>query len=215
MSVNKATQARLAVGALIVGSTAGDREGATAIVVLGAGSPSVGVNVNTFGGAGVLTVSTPVPQAFIVSGPNVFPTNGVLGVTTGSGVQYVSYTGISGSTFTGCAAFGGAAGVIAAGPVSLIQVSPSTLYRATNLAVAINPGTVGANLYVQVSVPLVGVRVGDHVIATPPAAIEASLTWNAFVAGNDAVTLRLSNATAGSQTTIARTWQFLWLKFVP
>lgn len=215
MSVNKATMARLAVGALVVGSSPGEREGASAVIVLGSASASVGTNVNTFSGAGVLTVSAPIPVAFLSSGPNVFPTAGVLGVTTGSGVQYVSYTGISGSTFTGCSAFGGAAGVIAAGPVSLLQISPSILYRLTNAAVAVNPGTVGAAAYVQVSVPLTGVRVGDHVIATPPAAIEASLTWNAFVSGNDAVTLRLSNSTASPQTTVARTWQFLWLKLVP
>lgn len=73
--------------------------GATTTVAAGSNS----VNVNTFAGSGTLNVASTTG----------FPTSGALTVNTGSGYVTITYTGVGGTTFTGCTCSG--AGVLATG----------------------------------------------------------------------------------------------------
>ncbi len=79
---------------------------------------SNGVNVNTFAGAGTLnvvnTTTSPVPE---------FPTAGTLAVATASGIQKVTYTGKTATTFTGCTSAG--AGVMSTGGAVVGGLLPS------------------------------------------------------------------------------------------
>lgn len=51
-----------------------------------------------------------------------------------------------------------------------------------------------------------GLRAGQSVNVTPPAAIEAGLVWGAFVATDDTITIRLGNVTALDVNPASGTW---------
>lgn len=67
------------------------------------------VNTSTFAGAGVLNVATTAPA----TGP-AFPASGTIEVATGTSNAVITYTGISGTTFTGCTTTSGG-GVLSTG----------------------------------------------------------------------------------------------------
>lgn len=202
MSVNKATMARLATGGLLVGSSPSrgnvDINSAVSVAV---------ADVTTFVGAGVLTV---------LAVPANTPSAGTLQGLSTTGVPVtITYTGTTGTTFTGCTTTAGTGGLAVGSQVGVVFASPSLITRILNSAVVINPGAnIPASSGVDISVNLPGVRVGDQVHVTPPGAIEAGLTWSAFVSANDVVKIRISNVTVGAVTTATRTWQLLWIKLV-
>lgn len=67
------------------------------------------VNTSTFAGAGTLNVATTAPA----TGP-AFPASGTIEVATGTSNAIITYTGITGTTFTGCTTTSGG-GVLATG----------------------------------------------------------------------------------------------------
>lgn len=93
-----------------------------------------GTNVNTFAGAGVLTVGD--TQRFDVSGTIV--------VQLGGGPVVIRYTGTTTGTFTGCTTLGGGAGALALNQV----VNPTIVAVGDPLAVeALNTGSNPDKLY--------------------------------------------------------------------
>lgn len=67
----------------------------------------------------------------------------------------------------------------------------------------------------QGTITLTGVAAGDAIVVIPPAALEAGLGADAWVSAANTVTVTVSNTTASTVTTTARTWQFLWIKLAP
>lgn len=64
----------------------------------------------------------------------------------------------------------------------------------------------------ELTITVTGAAVGDSVLVGPPAAIEANLTWAAFVSAADTVTIRVSNPTAGDINPASATWRATVLK---
>ncbi len=114
-----------------------------------------------------------------------------------------------------------------------IKSDPADIELIGMFSAAVNPGTILANTVYTTNItvngiqpntaepfaiPIVGVAaaqvLGDSVIVNAPAAMEASLTWSAYVSAADTLTLRIANPTAGSVVCTSRTWTFLWFKIV-
>lgn len=97
--------------------TVKDAQTTNGTTTIGAGSN--GVNINTFAGAGVLTAGAAIP---VGTGPGQFPATGTVCLSQtlplGLGnIAIVTYTGIAGSTFTGCTFIAGTAFVMATGGI--------------------------------------------------------------------------------------------------
>jgi hypothetical protein len=74
-----------------------------------------------------------------------------------------------------------------------------------------NPPNVPAASTVSTTLTIVdgdfaGLRVGQSVSVTPPAAIDEGLVWGAYVGTNDTVTIRLGNVTALGINPASGTW---------
>jgi len=61
----------------------------------------------------------------------------------------------------------------------------------------------------SVTVPeLAGLRAGMAVVVTPPATIDAGLSWGALVPASDQLSIRLVNVTGGAIDPAGGTWAF-------
>lgn len=86
------------------------------------------VNTSTFAGSGTLNVATTAPA----TGP-AFPATGSIEVATGTSNAIIAYTGITGTTFTGCTTSSGG-GVLSTGGAVTSADHVYTLTTATNPA---------------------------------------------------------------------------------
>lgn len=115
-----------------------------------------------------------------------------------------------GVTVTGALVVGNgpsAGGRMAVG-ASPVQING--IFNSTSTALAIASVTAASSN--ETSVTVTGARVGDIVVASPQAAIQAGLTWCAYVSANDTVKLRVANDTAGNLTPTAVNWNFLLIR---
>ena len=64
-------------------------------------------------------------------------------------------------------------------------------------------------------ITVTGAAVGDAAVACPPAAIEAGLSWCAYVQAKDTVKIRVMNCTAGTIDAASATWGVRVIKANP
>lgn len=77
------------------------------------------------------------------------------------------------------------------------------------LSGSLNPGSVGAATSAEQNVPVVGVRVGDFVIAEKPTLDAGLMVGSCRVSATDNIKVNLMNATAGSINAGDEVWRFL------
>lgn len=77
------------------------------------------------------------------------------------------------------------------------------------LSGSLNPGAVGAATSAEQNVPVVGVRVGDFVIAEKPTLDTGLMVGSCRVNATDNIKVNLMNATAGSINAPDEVWRFL------
>lgn len=83
-------------------------------------------------------------------------------------------------------------------------------------AVAVDPANATAVTAVDTDVTVPGVKVGDLVIAIPPATLEAGLApQTATVTAANTVRVRITNASAGAINGASLTWTFLVFRLAP
>ncbi len=76
--------------------------------------------------------------------------------------------------------------------------------------VTVDPPSIAANTAVNVDVAVVGVLIGDEVIAFPPATLEAGLSGMALaVVANASVRLRIANSTIAAIDGAALVWRLM------
>lgn len=76
--------------------------------------------------------------------------------------------------------------------------------------VSVTVAALAAGAEADVDVTIAGAQVGDIVnIAPRDAAAEAGLMWNAWVSAANTVTIRMTNASAGSLTGSTSNWDYL------
>lgn len=81
--------------------------------------------------------------------------------------------------------------------------SQATMKAAT---ASLNFGSIGAGLAADLTITLTGAVAGDLVAVAAPAALEAGLSYNAFVSAANTVTVRVMNNTAGAVDPAAANW---------
>lgn len=77
------------------------------------------------------------------------------------------------------------------------------------LSGSLNPGSVGAATSEEQNVPVVGVRVGDFVIAEKPTLDAGLMVGSCRVSATDNIKVNLMNATAGPINAGNEVWRFL------
>lgn len=76
----------------------------------------------------------------------------------------------------------------------------------------VDPANILANVTGDTAVTLTGAAVGDFVSVAPPANLDAGISFCAFVASANTLTLRLANNTAGAINVASGTWGFCLTK---
>ncbi|HEY6019677.1 MAG TPA: hypothetical protein VIY48_07180 [Candidatus Paceibacterota bacterium] len=74
-------------------------------------------------------------------------------------------------------------------------------------------GSIAANGVGTQTITVTGAATGDTVVAGAPAALEAGLTFSAFVSATNTVTIRLHNNSGGSVTPATATWRATVIHF--
>lgn len=77
------------------------------------------------------------------------------------------------------------------------------------LSGSLNPGSIGAATSEEQNVPVVGVRVGDFVIAEKPTLDAGLMVGSCRVSATDNIKVNLMNATAGPINAGNEVWRFL------
>ena len=83
------------------------------------------------------------------------------------------------------------------------------IFRVFALSGSLNPGSVGAATSEEQNVPVVGVRVGDFVIAEKPTLNTGLMVGSCRVSATDNIKVNLMNATAGPINAGDEVWRFL------
>lgn len=79
--------------------------------------------------------------------------------------------------------------------------------------VSVNPASVAAATCAETSVTISGALVGDVIVMSPPASLEAGLCASgARVSAADTVQVRLCNVTAGAVDGAALTWSYVIIR---
>jgi hypothetical protein len=74
----------------------------------------------------------------------------------------------------------------------------------------VDPASINANVSGDTSITVAGVARGDYVIGIEaPAALDAGISYNAWVTAANTITLRLANSTAGAVNVASADWKFL------
>lgn len=83
----------------------------------------------------------------------------------------------------------------------------------TQGTVAVNPASISANACAETAVTITGAAVGDMVLLSPPASLEAGLCASgARVSAANTVQIRLCNVTGDAVDGAERTWQYILIK---
>lgn len=84
------------------------------------------------------------------------------------------------------------------------------LFKMKRIDVAVDPASIAANASAETAVTILGLQVGDFVVANVPASLETGLAFSGCrVSAADTLQLRLTNATGSGVDGASRTWQFL------
>lgn len=74
--------------------------------------------------------------------------------------------------------------------------------------VNVDLASIAANSVTDTSVTVAGVKAADGVVAQPPAALPAGLTYSAYVTADNTVKLRVQNTTGAAIDAPAGNWRF-------
>lgn len=77
---------------------------------------------------------------------------------------------------------------------------------------AVDPASIGAGAAGTASISITGLQATDIVVLEPPSALEAGLVYRGCVVAAGAVTILLTNPTAGSVDGTSRTWTYKVIK---
>lgn len=201
MSINTVSKARSHVGRLIVGLGVSDG-GKTSQLTLPA------ISGVTTANPGVVTITA---HGLTIGKTYTIVITGVLGATQANGTWQA--TVIDANTFSIPVNVTGAYSSAGTAVVSLTLESLKGIYKTTPITITPTASLTTATVY-STTFTWTGVAVGDLILAIPPAALEAGLDYDAFISATNTVTVRIGNDSAGTVTTSARQWTFLWLRFV-
>lgn len=99
------------------------------------------------------------------------------------------------------------------GPVrslnGFITGSGATITELAAATASLNFGSIATLAQADLTITVIGAAVGDYVMLSLPAAPTAGIVFNAFVSAADTVTIRATNATAGSVDPAAATYGVL------
>ena len=94
----------------------------------------------------------------------------------------------------------------------IIGTEGSLLLRARVGTISVDPASIAAVTRGAPTFTLAGAKVGDIIVAQPPAALNDDLVFcGADVTADNTVTLYLYNPTAGPIDDAAQTWRYLWI----
>lgn len=106
---------------------------------------------------------------------------------------------------------------VAGGKVALVgglrvgEVLGSDIFSIIAGTVSVNPGSIGATSRGAITATVAGLRVGDHVVLSPPAALNDDLLYvGCRVTADDELTIYLYNPTVAPIDDAAATWDYLW-----
>ena len=90
--------------------------------------------------------------------------------------------------------------------------SPANITRLDSaLFTVASPGAIAAGTTVEVTVTVSDANLGDMILITPPATIEAGLTvGNAYVSAANTIKFRISNVSAGTVTPALQTLTYTY-----
>jgi len=78
--------------------------------------------------------------------------------------------------------------------------------------IAVDPASIAATTRGAITFTLTGAKVGDVIVAQPPAALNDDLVFcGADVTADNTVTLYIYNPTAGPIDDTSQTWRYLWI----
>lgn len=95
----------------------------------------------------------------------------------------------------------------------LVVAGSAAVGKQVVTGVSVNPASIAAGAAGDHAATVTGARVGDFVVARPPADLEAGLlVQGARVTAADTVTIRIVNQSGVSVDGVAKNWDFLLLR---